>query len=151
MPEMQESDSSSDFGDGSERHQSHGGIARAADAVRVGLWRETHHQPDATAFHGLPAAANDSGEDEAPSPKTESGRAATGSTDALRVALPREAYRHDDAEALLSMPQTSNRFDVRSVPIVGASTLDWFAAANLRIQTDHVQTQGTGSAHRPRI
>ena len=98
-----------------------GRIARAADAVRVGLWRETHHQPDAAAFHGLPAAANDSGDDEASSPKTQSGRAAAGSTDALWVAVPREAYRHDDAEALLSMPQTSNRFDMRSVPVGGAS------------------------------
>ena len=89
---------------------SHWAPDRAADAVRMGLRRQAHQRSDATAFHGLSAAAHGSGNDEASAPKTQSGRTAAGSTHALRLALRHEAHRHEDAETLRSMPATAKGF-----------------------------------------
>ena len=84
MPEL---GAGNDLAAGPQGHQSHWTIAGAADAVRVGLRREAHDQPDEEAFHGMPAAAKSSSTDVATAPKAQSGRTAAWSAHALRLEL----------------------------------------------------------------
>jgi len=54
---LQELGSGVDFAAGSNRHQSQQTIAGPAHALRLGVWRQTHQQSDAKAFHRMCAAA----------------------------------------------------------------------------------------------
>jgi hypothetical protein len=83
----------------------------------VGVLRQAHQWRDAAAFHGLPAATHDSGNDGEAARKTQAGRTPAWSAHALRLALRHEAHRHDDAEPLHSLLATSKVYCVGRVPV----------------------------------
>jgi hypothetical protein len=101
----------------SERCQSHGWITRPADAVRLGLRRQAHPRPDASAFHGLPAAAHGSGNGFEAARKTKSRRTAAGAAHAMRLALRRQAHSYGDTETLSSMSTAAKGDGARRVPV----------------------------------
>jgi len=96
------------------------GDRRGPNAVRLGLRRQAHHQPDAEPFHELSAATNDFENEAEVARKAQSGRTAAWSAHALRLALRREAHRHDDAEALRSMRATAKGVGRRRVLVAFA-------------------------------
>jgi hypothetical protein len=87
--------------------------AGAADAVRVGVWRQAHQRRDAAGLHRLPAAAHGAGNHA----EATSRRTAAGAAHALRLALRREAHRHEDAAAVRSLLAPSEGFWGRRVPV----------------------------------